>query len=255
MSASGSVRPGFFTSPPMNDRSAQPSYVHMIVISAVPISDSSSPPCQAGVKWEAPRAVGREREQRQGGQRAELGDRRQVHHHRRAAHAHVVERAHGEDGHRGHPAYLRRLEMDEVAEVLGEDRSDGAEGGCPDDGELGPAEQERRKRAEAFEDVGEHAARPRHRRCQLGVGEGAEQRDQPADDPGEQHWSRLVQLLRDAGRHAEDAAPDRRPHEHRDGAAEAEVSGEPFTPCIALDGHGLNIALTRLCQTRSFPAI
>ena len=115
--------------------------------------------------------------------------------------------------------------MDEVAQVLGEDRGDGAERGGPDDGELGPAEEKRRQRPEPLEDVGEHPARPRHRRRQLGVGQRAEQRDQPAHHPGEQHRPRLVQPLRDAGRHAEDAAPDRGPHQHRDGAAEAEVAG------------------------------
>ena len=54
MSASGRVRPGFFTSPPMKERSAQPSYVHMIAISAVPISERLRPPCHAGVKWDTP---------------------------------------------------------------------------------------------------------------------------------------------------------------------------------------------------------
>src|ERR1700730_3141071 len=54
ISASGSVRWGFLTSPPMNDRSAQPSYVHMTEISAVANSDRCRPEPQAGVKCEAP---------------------------------------------------------------------------------------------------------------------------------------------------------------------------------------------------------
>src|SRR5882672_8852623 len=50
--ANGSVRWGFFTSPPMNDRSAQPSYVHMTEISAVANSDRCRPEPHAGLKCE-----------------------------------------------------------------------------------------------------------------------------------------------------------------------------------------------------------
>ena len=228
----------------------------MMAISAVPISDRSSPPRQAGVKCEQLPLPAVNASSTSAASAPYLATVVRFITHGRAAHADVVERARR----RGWPpAATQRtcsgVELDEVAQVFGEDRGDGAQRRGPDDGELGPAEEKGRQRAEPLEDVGEHPARPRQRAGQLGIGEGAEQRHQPADHPGQQHRSRIVQPLGDAGRNPEDAAPDGRPHEHRDGTAKTEVSGEPLTPGIALGGHGLNIALTRLCRTRSFPAI
>ena len=106
----------------------------------------------------------------------------------------------------------------------------------------------------AFEDVGEHAARPRHRRGQLGVGERAEQRDEPAHHPGQQDRARLVQRAATPAGTRKMPLPMVDPTSTAMALPEAEVAGEPLAPGIALGmDMGVNIALTRRLPDGFFP--
>src|ERR687895_646488 len=100
MRAIGSVRPGFLTSPPMKERSAHPSYVHMMAISAVPMREKLTPVLQAGVKWDV------------------LGEGRYIHQDRSPVDPHVVEGTNRDHGRRRNPPYFHRRECNEAAEIL-----------------------------------------------------------------------------------------------------------------------------------------
>ena len=85
---------------------------------------------------------------------------------------------------------------------------------------------------EALQEVGEHSARPGERRRQLGQGQGAEEGDGAADDPGHDDRPWLLEALGDAGGNPEDAAADGGADENRDGAPEPEVPGKALTPGV-----------------------
>ena len=63
---------------------------------------------------------------------------------------------------------------------------------------------------------------------QLGEGQRAAEREQPARDPDRHERKRTGQLVRDPGGRAEDSGADRRADQNGDGAPEAE---------LALEGH------------------
>ena len=173
-------------------------------------------------------------EHRQPRQRSVLGQGDEIHHARRVPHPHVVDEPHQQHRRGSDIPHLFGRELDEVAEVFGEDGGDGAEGGGADDRQLGPAEQKCGKGAEALEEVGEDPAGTGHRRGQLGVGKGPEERDDATENPGEHDGSRLSQSAGDRGWDPEDAAPDRTADQDRDGTPESEAPGEPFPPVVRL---------------------
>jgi hypothetical protein len=83
--------------------------------------------------------------------RSEFRDRNQVHHPGRRTHPDVVEQTDPDDRDGGDLPDGRRIEVEEVAEIFGEDRRDGTQGRRPQHGELGPAKQKCGQWAERFE--------------------------------------------------------------------------------------------------------
>ena len=88
--------------------------------------------------------------------------------------------------------------------------ADRAVGTGPNDQQFGPSEEEGREGAEAFTDEDVDPAAPGKRRGQLRIGECAAQSDHGADHPRCEEQGNVVDLARDRGRGAEDAAADGR---------------------------------------------
>ena len=156
----------------------------------------------------------------------------------------------------GDVPHLRRRELEEVTQILGEDGGDGTEGGGADDGQLGPAEEKGRERPEPLEQVGEDPARPWERRRQLGQGQGAEERDGPARRPrrrttGPGSWSRSATPAGTRKMPLPMVEPTRtaialqRPRWR--GSRSPQASADVVMAW-------LNIALTRACRAPFFPA-
>ena len=210
----------------------------MIGTSAVAMSDTDTLPVQSGVKCAALPPAGREREQPEQRDGAELGDRDQVHQGGRGTDADIVEDPHHDDRRRGDVPHGGWIEAEEVPEVLGEDRRDGAEGRRADHGQLGPAEEKGRDRPERLEQEREDATRPGERRRQLREGQRAGEGHDAAQHPGQDHRSRHAQRRGHAGRHPEDAAADRAPDQDGDGAPESQAARQSLAPDIGGSAHG-----------------
>ena len=132
----------------------------MMAMSAVARSDRSSPPLQAGVKCDTVPVGAVNASRASPASEPYLSAVMRFMNRGGGANPEVVEQPDHQNRRGGRPAHLLRPELDEVAQVLGEDRGDGAQGGGADDGELGPAEEEGGERAEPLEQVGEDPARP-----------------------------------------------------------------------------------------------
>ena len=103
-----------------------------------------------------------------------------------------------------------REERDERAEVLPEPDGDRRDAAGHDDDERGPAVQEAGERAEGLLEEVVDPAGPRKEDSQLGVAQGAGEREEPPEQPDQKDQARVRQGLRDVARRQEDPRPDDR---------------------------------------------
>ena len=177
-------------------------------------------------------------------QRAVLGAGGEIQDERAPAHAVVIQGRRDRDGRRGdvvHQSRIleeRRVPADRAQQVLGKRRGNRAERRGPDQHQLGPPEEERRQPAETLADVHVHPARARKHRRELRVRERAAQREQPAQNPDQEHERRLGHAAGDHRRCAKDAAADGRAHQHRDGTPQPEPARQAVAPAIDRLGSG-----------------
>src|SRR5205085_6587794 len=107
-----------------------------------------------------------------------------------------------------------------------EDGGEGGDRGAADDEELEPAPEEPEESPVPLAQQDVVAARLRVEGDDLGVGEGADQREQAAEDPDERGHAEERQLAGDGRRLLEDARADDRPRDHRGGHDGTESTKE-----------------------------
>ena len=102
-------------------------------------------------------------------------------------------------------------------------------------GELRPAVEKREWTAVAFADEDVFAARARHHRRQLGVGERTGQAEQAGDHPRRNHQRRRLDVAHHHARLEEDAGADDTADDDRGGGGEAETANEGMRGAVRGD--------------------
>ncbi len=118
------------------------------------------------------------------------------------------------------------VEGGEEAERAGEADGDGGDGGGLGDGKPGPHVEEGGGVAVGAAQVDVFAAGVGQHGAEFGVGHGAEEREQAADDPGEIDERGGADVLHHLARHKEDAAADDGADDDGRGLAGAEDAGQ-----------------------------
>ena len=105
-------------------------------------------------------------------------------------------------------------------------------------GQLGPAEQEADAAAEGPRQVNVIAAHPRVRRCQFGVAQRSEQRQDAAQQPAAHPQPRAMDIGEDVLRRLENGSANDNPHNDADGIPESEMSVRGIVVRLAIVGVG-----------------
>ena len=143
-----------------------------------------------------------------------------------------------------------RNELDEVA---GERRGQRGHRAGANDGELGPAEQERRNAPVSGAKVDIGPARVRHHRPELGQRQRAGRAEEPADDPDQDDPADVRDVAGHARRHQEDPRADHPADHHAEGLDRTEHARQRGRS-IAPPDHRRLIAIAPSSRVGGLPA-